>query len=350
MEKKKKKLKIFDFQKEGKGVSKNSIKKDPGLKNFFVSFKNSFGKLVSVNIFFVLGNFPLLFLIAALSGVSKNEVFLPLSDIFQNLNGLITADGGYTPYKLSLFAIEGLQNQTMAPTMLTYFLYAFGALAIFTFGPVNASTSYIIRNLVSGEPVFVWTDFWYSFKRNIKQSLPFGILDIALNALLLFNIYTTFMNTDKFFLSMLFWCYIIIFYIYFTMRYYIYVQMVTFKLTVFKIMKNALIFSLIGFKRNILATLGIILCVLLILMFLFGSGGFLVPLAVAAPLAILFAMMAFMKVYASYYKIKEIMIDPYLEEHPEQRKTYDDSEVIMRDDVTERERLEEIKKRNKITH
>ena len=85
-------------------------------------------------------------------------------------------------------------------------------------------------------------------------------------------------------------------------------------------------------------------------MFLFGSGGFLVPLAVAAPLAILFAMMAFMKVYASYYKIKEIMIDPYLTEHPEERKTYDDSEVIMRDDVTERERLEEIKKRNNITH
>ena len=56
-----------------------------------------------------------------------------------------------------------------------------------------------------------------------------------------------------------------------------------------------------------------------------------------------------MKVYASYFKIKEIMIDPYLEEHPEERPTeYDDVEVIMRDDVTEKERLEEIKKRNNI--
>ena len=44
----------------------------------------------------------------------------------------------------------------------------------------------------------------------------------------------------------------------------------------------------------------------------------------------------------------EIMIDPYLDEHPEQREAYDDSEVIMRDDVTERERLAEIKKRNNI--
>lgn len=349
MEKKKRKFRLFNLQKEGKGVSKNQTKLEPGLKRFFITYKNSFSKLVSVNIFFVLGNFPVIFLIAALSGVSKNEIFLPLSDVFQNLNGLFEADGGYTPYKLSLFALEGLQNQSTAPTVLTYVLYAIGALAIFTFGPVNASCAYIIRNLVAGEPVFVWTDFWYSFKRNIKQSLPFGILDVALNALLIFNIYTMFMSTDKFFASMLFWCYIVLFYIYFTMRYYIYVQMVTFKLSVFKILKNSFIFSLVGFKRNILAFLGIILSIFIVILFLFGSGGVLVPLAIAAPLAILFSTMAFMKVYASYFKIKEIMIDPYLEEHPEERPTeYDDVEVIMRDDVTEKERLEEIKKRNNI--
>jgi len=347
LEKKKKKFRLFNLQKEGKGISKNQAELPPGFKRFFISYKDSFSKLISVNIFFVLGNFPVIFLIAALSGISKNEIFLPLSDVFQNLNGMMTADGGYTPYKLSLFAIEGLQNQTTAPTLITYFLYAFGALAIFTFGPVNASTAYIIRNLISGEPVFVWSDFWYAFKRNIKQSLPFGIFDIALNALLIFNIYTMFVSTDKFFASMLFWCYIILFYLYFTMRYYIYVQMVTFKLSVFKILKNSFIFSLIGIKRNIVAFFGIILCIFIVLLFLLGSGGILVPLAVAAPLAILFSTMAFMKVYASYFKIKEIMIDPYLRDHPEEQEI-DDTEVIMRDDVTERERLEEIKKRNGI--
>ena len=351
MEKKKRRFKLFNLQKEGKGVSKNQVQLEPGLKRFFISYKNSFGKLVSVNIFFVLGNFPLIFLIAALSGVSKNEIFLPLSDIFQNLNGLVAADGGYTPYKLSMFAIEGLQNQTMAPTVLTYVLYAIGALALFTFGPVNASTSYIIRDLINGEPVFVWNDFWYSFKRNIKQSLPFGIFDIALNALLIFNIYTMFMSTDRFFASMLFWCYIILFYIYFTMRYYIYVQMVTFKLSVFKILKNSFIFSLVGFKRNFLAFIGIILSIFIVLLFLLGSGGILVPLAIAAPLAMLFATMAFMKVYASYFKIKEIMIDPYLAEHPEERAPEEDEgEIIMRDDVTEKERLEAIKRRNNINY
>ena len=57
-----------------------------------------------------------------------------------------------------------------------------------------------------------------------------------------------------------------------------------------------------------------------------------------------------MKVYASYYKIKEIMIDPYKEAHPEEFAKDDEEEVeaIMRDDVTERERLQEIKRRNNI--
>ena len=144
----------------------------------------------------------------------------------------------------------------------------------------------------------------------------------------------------------------IIFIVYFFMRFYMYVQMVTFKLTVFKMIKNSFILALIGFKRNIMALLGCIAVVILEIMFLFGMGGILVSIAVAAPLAIMFSTFAFMKVYASYFKIKEIMIDPYMAEHPElnQNQGYgdEDDEIIMRDDVTERERLAEIKRRNGI--
>ena len=109
--------------------------------------------------------------------------------------------------------------------------------------------------------------------------------------------------------------------------------------------KNSLIFALLGFKRNIMALLGIILLLILELTLMFGTGGILVPFAVAAPLAIMFSCMAYMKVYAAYPKIKEHMIDPYLEEHPEQKPANTEDEAIMKDDVTEKERLEEIKKK-----
>ncbi len=346
---KKKRFKMFDLQKEGKGISKNKAQLEPGLKKFFISYKDNFGKLIYVNMFMVIGNFPIFFLIAVLAGVTKNEVFLPLSDLFQNINGIFAAETSVTPFQMTLFALEGLQNQTYAPTVLTYIFYVISALTLFTFGIVNVGTAYIVRNMVSGEPIFVWTDFWYAVKRNWKQALPFGIIDAFVCALLAFNIYTTITGTAVFLTSVLFWCNVVISVLYFFMRYYIYVQMVTFKLSVFKIIKNSMIFALLGLKRNVVALLGIIICLVLEFLFLFGSGGILVPIAIAAPLAMLFASFSYMKVYASYYKIKDIMITPYMEAHPElYPKEEHQEEAIMRDDVTERERLDEIKKRNNI--
>lgn len=345
--KKKKRFKLFDLQKEGKGISKNQAVLEPGLKRFFISYKNNFGKLITVNIIMVLCNFPIFFLIAALAGVSKSDVFYPLSDFFQNINGIMEADGYVTPYKMTLFAIEGLQKQDLAPTVITYIMYGVGALTIFTFGPVNAGTAYVLRNLVSGEPTFVWSDFKYALKRNIKQALPFGIIDIGITALLCWNIYSMIFSQGDFFTSLFFWCNVVIFLFYFFMRYYIYVQMVTFKLTVFKIFKNSLIFSLLGIKRNVMALFGILLGVVLEIFFLFGTGAILLPFAIAAPFTLLFSTFAYMKVYASYFKIKQIMIDPYMEQHPELAEESYDDEIIMRDDVTERERLEKIK--NNIT-
>ena len=348
-EKKTKRLRLFDLSKEGKGISKSDAEMAPGFKKFFISYKNNFSKLISVNILMVLGNFPLIFLIMNLAGTFQTGYYVPFSDLFQNVGGIFAAEGDVPPYKMVLFAMEGLQNQTLAPTAVTYVFYGLSALTLFTFGLVNVGTAYIIRNMVSGEPVFVWQDFSYAVKRNVKQALPFGMIDLLINAILIFNVYSLVTSTERFFASMLFWSNIILFIIYFFMRYYMYVQMVTLKLSVFKMIKNSLIFSLLGIKRNLAGLAGIALLTFLEIIFLLGTGGILLPLAVAAPLAMLFATFAYIKVYAAYPKIKQYMIDPYLEEHPEEKveDEYDD-EPIMIDDVTERQRLEEIKRRNNI--
>lgn len=346
MKKSNKRLRLFDITRDGKGLSKNSPDRIGGLKRFFISYKDNFGKIMSANIFMVLGNFPLIFLIATLSGSTKIEGLIPSFDIFQNLAGFFAST---TPsaHSMSLFAQEGLQNVIYRPTTTTYIFYAIAALTVFTFGLVNVGTAYILRNIAKGDPVFVWSDFWYAVKRNWKQALPFGIIDAAINALLIWNIYSMFINSSAdYFSNMMFWCNIVLLILYFVMRYYIYIQMVTFNLSVFKILKNSLIFSLLGFKRNFVALIGIIIGILIELMCVLGAGGLLLPFGIALPFLILFSTFAYMKVYAAYFKIKEIMIDPYLKEHPEELPEEYDDEVIMTDDVTERERLEEIKKRN----
>ena len=342
--KKKKRFRPFDLTKEGRGISKNTADSEPGFKRFFITLWDNFGKIVSVNILFVLGNFPVFFAIAALAGVTQVPRSLPLSDLFQNLFGTFGVSGVTTPYTMTVFALEGLQHQTLAATTATYVFYGIGALSLLTFGVVNAGTAYILRNLVSGEPVFVFSDFIYAIKRNYKQALPFGIIDGLISVILCYNIYSMLTGTSEFFASMLFWANVAILLVWFFMRYYIYLQMVTFRLTVFKIIKNSLIFSLVGVKRNLIALLGIVLCLGLEFLFVFSFGGVLLPFGVAAPLALLFGLFAYMKIYAAYFKVKELMIDPYLAEHPEEAPTVPDDEIVMHDDVTERERMEEIKR------
>ena len=344
---KKKKFKLFDLQRDGRGIGKKEVLAESGLKRFFLTYANNFTKIVYVNIFMVLGNFPLIFLIATLSGLTKNETLVPMSDLFQNLGFIFTGDANPSPFNMALYSIEGLQNLVRVNTPLTYAFYGISALTLFTFGPVNVGTAYILRNIAMGDPVFAWSDFWYAVKRNWKQALPFGAFDLLVNGILLFNIFTMILAGGAFFTSMMFWCNVVIFILYFIMRYYIYIQMVTFKLSVLKILKNSMIFALIGMKRNLLALVAIVFILVMEVMLLAVTA--LQPIAVAAPLAVLFSTFAYMKVYAAYFKIKEIMIDPYKAEHPElYAQSDDDAEVIMRDDVTDKQRLEEIKKLNNI--
>ena len=341
-DKEKKRLRLFDLQRDGKGISKSEPLTPGGMKRFFRTVKDNFGKLVSVNMIMVLGNFPLLFLIITLSGYTKADAYVPLSDLFQNIGGMLLLEEA-SPATMSLYGLVGMQNPILVNTPLTYVFYGISALTVFTFGIVNTGTAYALRNMAMGEPVFVWTDFWYAVKRNLKQAMIFGAIDVIINFILIFNMYTMIANTSDFFASMLFWGNIIVFILYFFMRPYIYVQIVTFRLSLFKIVKNSLIFTLLGLKRNLAALLGTLLCLFIEVFFLAGTRGVLIPLAIAAPLAILFALCAYMKVFAAYFRIKDVIIDPYNLEHPDHAPKDADYAPVMRDDVTERERLAEIK-------
>ena len=145
--------------------------------------------------------------------------------------------------------------------------------------------------------------------------------------------------------GIMFWATVFMILVYFVMRFYIYLLTLTFDLKIWQIFKNALIFAFLGFKRNFLAFLGILVLIVLNVFIL----ALYVPIGIVLPLIITVGLCIFISIYAAWPKIKEIMIDPYLEEHPEEKpeEVYDD-EPVMTDDVTERQRLEEIKRRNNI--
>ena len=289
--------------------------KGTDLRGFFIKYKRYFRQLIYVNLLSVFGNFPLIFLIIALSGLFKIDFTTPSSELFPIFHGVLLTSSEITPSELIGFGINGILTETTALTAMSYVCFGIATLTVFTFGCVNVGTTYVIRNMIKGEPIFIWSDFKYAIKRNFKQAFWFGILDAILIVLIPFNIIYLYFSASGFYTTVLFYFTIIFSLIYLTMRFYIYLQMITFELTIFKILKNSLIFVVLGFKRNIMAFLGIVAMAVIDFFLIFGFGGMLVPLGIAIPFLVMFSNGAFMSAYAAYHKMKEIMIDPYYDEN-----------------------------------
>ena len=304
--KKKKKFSFFaSYEKDGKGVEKDDIITKYDFLSFFKLYIRRFVKLIWVNALYIVGNFPLLFLLLEVSELFSNVGVAPSSEVFPVINGIYIASGESAPSFAVLLGIHGQMAPVYADTVVTYILYGLSALFIFTFGPVNAACTYIVRNLVKGEPVFMWEDFKSTIKSTWKQALPMGILDLIMLAMCTNALYGYYYNYTNYFV--MFYSMLLVFMLYIFMRFYVYTMMVTFDLKFFQIIKNAAIFTLLGFGRNLLLFLG---CVMLVI-FTVWLGTLFVPLAVISIFMLLFSGCAYMGMYAAWPKIQKYMIDPY---------------------------------------
>lgn len=303
---KKKKFSLFSgYAKDGKEIKKEDIITKYDFFSFFKLYGRRFVKLIWVNALYIIGNFPIFFFLLAFSGMFSKVGEAPSSEVFPVINGIHIAAGEAEPSFAALLGIHGQMAPVYANTIVDYILYGLSALVIFTFGPVNAACTYLVKNLVKGEPVFLWEDFKTTIKTSWKQSLPMGILDLIMLGLCTFAMIMYSNNYMNY--TMMFYAMILVFMMYIFMRFYLYTIMVTFELKFRQIIKNAAIFSILGFGRNLLLFLG---CVFLV-MLTFWLGTIFVPLAVISIFMLLFSGGAYMGMYAAWPKIKKFMIDPY---------------------------------------
>ena len=284
------------------------------LKNFFKLFKRRFGKLLSLNLYIVVETIPVFAILLAM--IWGPYVYSPNSRLFSVLYGTMFASD--SPVNSILYGVFGVTQKfpVYTPAMIFAFL-GLGILLLVIFGPINVGSTYILRNMVRREPVFMWSDFWYAVKRNIKQGMLFGIFDAILIAVLAFDlVYFYGMLGAGFATDLMFFGTLLLAIIYFFMRFYIYIIMVTFDLSIKKILKNALIFSVLGIKRNIMALLGIAAMILInyFLLYLLMPINMMFPLIL--PIFYLLGFGGFMAAYAAYPNIERYMIEPY-EAHEE---------------------------------
>lgn len=309
MSEKRKKFRLFNYTLDGKGVPKD-IDEPRNFTFFFKLLWRNLSRLMSVNMLIVFSNFPIFFTLFGLSGNLNTTTYSPVSSLFGVFYGANKIAGQTSPLVSALNGVHALQVEISVPTTATYIFYGLGLLTIFTFGLSMVGTTYIVRNIVRGEPIFFMHDYWTSIKKNFRQGLIFGIIDISICFLIVLDIAFYAANATTYLMSVMFYGVIAIGIIYFVMRYYIYTMMVTFDLSLYKLLKNALIFTAVAIKRNFVGTLGIIVLVI-------SSYGLLMvfpPLGAILPFVITIAVCQFIAIYTAWPKIYSIMIEPYEEE------------------------------------
>lgn len=307
--KQKKKFNIFEFfyNRQAKYDAEADKHLPRNFAFFFTLLKRNPTNILYINLITVLANLPVFLILFAFSNNLQIDVTAPSGALAAPIYGALKL-GASSPSISAAYGLYGANTVISLWTPLTYGILIAGiVLLLFTFGPSMIGSTYLLRNMVKGEPLFLIQDFKYAVKKNIKQGLVLGILDLVFVGLLLFDIFFFYLNYASTMGLIGFWVSVCILLIYFIMRFYIYMLALTFDLKITKIYKNALIFTILGFKRNIMALLGILLVVFLNFVLL----TFLMPIGVILPFIFSISLCAFMANYAAWPTVKKLMIDPY---------------------------------------
>ena len=293
-------------------------------KGFFVMLGRKFWNLSNLNLLFVVCNFPIFFYLYTLTGQLSNQIYAVGNPLYPAYYGMITISK--SPELLSLAPFVSRFVPMYVPTTACRVFQYISLLAVFTFALTSVGSAYVIRGYNRGDPIFMVSDFFGAIKRNWKQGLIVGIMDIVISFLLVWDF--IFWNAQSGFANaMFYYASLFLGIIYFFMRYYIYTLLITFNLSIPKIFKNAFIFAFLGLKRNLLALVGVAL-VLFINVQLF----YMLPvLGILLPLVITFSLCNFITGYASYPVIKKYMIDPYYSDNDGENDEGSNEESIFVD-------------------
>ena len=275
------------FIRSGRGIARDDKKKNVFFR-FFELFIRKISRLCILNILYLICILPLIcalvFAAVALFGIPAETVE---STIFVNIIMRICLK---------------------VPPVLSYILVAVSAII---YGPVTCGFAYAMRNLITERHVW-YSDMFTRAKENFKQGVLIGILDI-----LIFTSFGLYISMDISVVSgAMHYMYSLmrivavlatVFYIF--MRYYLYTLTVTFYLPIKAIFKNAYIFAVLGFVRNIITTV-----INLVAVYLFTATPYLDIFLMAT---LTFSFCGFLANYTTYPVIKKYMLDAQEKPVPE---------------------------------
>ncbi len=226
------------------------------------------------------------------------------------------------PEKKAFFKFWELYGRKFWKLVVANLLYVLVSLPVVTQGLAQAGLTYVTRNYVREKHVFLKSDFFETIKKNWKQALVVGILELVVGAIMAFALYFYWMSAmtaETFsFVSMipvilaLFMVMMFVF-----TRYYLYLQMITFKMSFKQLIRNSVLFAMAGVKQNLLITLALVAIYALMVVSLIYAFWFALPVVIALLVFVLPAFRSFLIQFTIFPLVKKAIIDPYYKEHPE---------------------------------
>lgn len=200
-------------------------------------------------------------------------------------------------------------------------IYMLFCLPIVTIGPATAGVTKVLRNFSQRRPTFLWGDFIESFKKNMKQAVPMGLIDIFVFISVALGCYIypkQVENTGNNIWYAPFIMSIAVGITVFLMSGYAYLMIVSTNLSFKDILKNSFYLTCVCAKKSLI-TFAICVGIVSVGIFLFITNEFARICVIFAPATIIGLVVCF-----NFYPIiQKYVINPYYkargEENPEYR-------------------------------
>jgi len=225
------------------------------------------------------------------------------------------------PKKKALFVFFETFFRNFWKFIIINIVYLALSVPIITHGMASAGITNVTRNIARDKHSFGLSDFFETIRKNLKQSLAVGLINMLITALLAFGIWfynESYLQTEQM-LSLVGLVICIMFAAVFAMmNFYIYTLMITFDFKIKALYVNSFKFVILNLWKSLLCGI-ILLAVYALYVAIFLAFPYWSVLFTEMLIAIL-TVPAFRFLLVQFFtfgSIKKYIIDPYYEQHPD---------------------------------
>ena len=235
-----------DYSKPGAGVSKNERKKK-GLARFYEILIRKFWDLIKLNLLYIATLLPTFAVVFILSGMITNRLGASLDSLMQLMGE-------------SASAVTAARVSVTTDLIFRFYISALFAV-LWGGGPVTAGFVYILRSYLWEEPTHFISDYFERVRKNFKQSIIVWIIDVIMFTLLCYAYF--FYGSSAGILYYGKYVVLVIALFYTMVHMYLYHLLVTYKMSIPKLYRNAALFAISALPFTVLTIFAVVFLMLI---------------------------------------------------------------------------------------